>query len=87
MDAILRGTNLESQENANIINSIISTINRSGNIKSGAILFIGQKQFYAIARLSDSTVISLRNSVINNKDFAGFKVVRVYEDDFCRLMA
>jgi len=83
----IRGSGGQSDEDARILNHIISTIKTSGNRKPGAILYLGYYQMGALKRISDNSLIEIARSVLINKDFYGWRVVEVKEKDFCKLAA
>lgn len=66
---------------ADIINGIISVINRSGNRKPGAVLYLGYDQRRALAMIEAGDPMDTQGK----KEFAGWPIVYVVENTYVRL--
>lgn len=78
---LVKGDNPVAYVAAEIINNIIYTINNSGNRKPDAVLYLGNKQQWAVARIDIGDSLYMTD----NKSFAGWPVIWVKEESYCRL--
>lgn len=68
------------KEAVDVINGMIGVINRSGNRKPGAILYVGHRQYHAL-----KTIEKGDPQEVNNEEFLGWPIVRVMKESWCRL--